>query len=584
MRTDYLRYLKCSKKTLPSSYNRVQMLISVANLLFITVQWSYDRQLVDAIESLFLINYLLDGVLKVNIVGKDIFRYPSVVLLDLLFPLTLYTLFVSGLRLPKRLLWSTLLFLRFLYPDRYLRFDFQRKGNIIIRVIVNSFSYQLYLLAVLAFLLLCFSRIGQILFRHLDFNLLVFEPNHMPYFYSSFFLSFVHLTSNTFTDDYDQVTATMQVRNEFCRKADPYHRYYLIAEKQIVKAVDYRLNLHELELGKQSEANNTLILCGLTYVISSGFYLNFTYDSDQIEHLMRIIRKSCTKDTLIEQSELLNCDFDLDSYAKKIRYMYSFRNQLNLGLAGLFNSTSEGTDLTFQRLADLRNRISNGTNNRTDKLINGSITDSDQYYDYLNGFCEELNGRRYSTIKLDDERRFSNYSKIAKVIQLDFLNVFKFIMSNKFAKPLDRICTRPETIKLFYLLFYVVAKVLIMNILKAILFKRYDVEKVRDSNGYFNSDIQQFINGWRSFADLKSDDTDHLPIHLVLDFVRQKCPDKFRLPEPTFEGCLYILCKYSAKLSCFADRNDFSSLSKLRVRMHLLDVLSICIAVRLNCR
>lgn len=561
------------------------MLISLANLLFIIVQWSYSLQLADAIESLFLINYLLDGVLKVNIVGKDVFRYPSVVLFDLLLPLAAYTLFASGLRLPKRLFWSTLLFLRFLYPDRYLRFDFQRKGNIIIRVIVNSFSYQLYLLAVLAFLLLCFSQIGQILFRHLDFNLLIFEPNHMPFFYSSVFLSFVHLTSNTFTDDYDQVTSTIQVRNEFCRKVDPYHRYYLIAEKQIVKAVDYRLNLHKLEHGIQSEANNTLILCSVTHD-SSGFYLNFTYDSDQIKHLMRIIRKSCTKDTLIERSELLSCDFDLNSYTKKIRYMYSFRNKLNLGLARMFNSTiSEWNNLTFQRLADANNRTHDQAKSAS------STTDSDQYHDYLNDFCEELNGNRYSIIKFDDERRFNNYSKIAKVIHLDFLNVFKFIMSNKFSKvSLDRICTRRETIKLFYLLFFIVTKVFILNILKAILFKRYDVEKVRDSNGFFNSDVQQFINRWRSFADSSAGsrsfegDRDHLPVDQVLDFIRQRSPDKFRLPEPTVEGCLYILCKYSAKLGCFADRNDFSCLSKLQMRMHLLDVLSICIAVHLNCR
>lgn len=554
------------------------MLISVANLLFITIQWNYSLGLVDIFESLFLINYLLDGVLKVNI-GKDIFLYPSVIVFDLLFPLVVYSLFVSGLRLPKRLLWSTLLFLRFLYPDRYLRFDFLRKGNIIIRVIVNSFPHQLYLCAILAFLILCFSQIGQILFKHLDFNLLVFEPNHMPFVYSSFFFSFVHLTTNTFTDDYDQVTSMMQVRNEFCRNVDPYHRYYLIAEKQIVKAVDYRLDLHDLEHGVQSNAtaNNSLVLCNVIHS-SSGFYLNFTYNPDQIKHLMRIIRKSCSKDGLIERSELLSCDFNLLNYAKKIKYMYSFRNKLNLGLARLFNSTIKENNLLFERLTD--------QSNRTDR----SVSDSDQYYNFLNDFCEELTGNRYSIIKFDDERRFYNYSKFSKVIHLDFLNVFKFIISaRKFHKvSLDQICTRKETIKLFYLLFFIVNKVFLLNILKAILFKRYDVEKVRDSNGFFNSDIQQFINAWRSFADskpgLSSNDGDYLAIDQVLDFTRQSCPTKFGLQEPTAVGCLYILCKYSPKLSCFADRNDFSCLSKLKTRMHLLDVLSICIAVRLNCR
>ena len=576
------RLLRLASKIISSrGYNNVQMLISVANLLFITLQWNYSLDLVDTFESLFLINYLLDGVLKASLVGKDIFLYPFVILLDLLLPLIVYSLFVSGLRLPKRLLWSTLLFLRFLYPDRYLRFDFLRKGNIIIRVIVNSLPYQLYLCAILGFLILCFAQIGQILFKHMDFNLLIFEPNHMPFAHSSFFLSFVHLTSNAFTDDYDHVTSMMRVRNEFCRKMDPYQRYYLIAEKQIVKAVDYQLDLHHLNNSKQSNAptNRTLILCNVIHD-SFGFYLNFTYDSDQIQHLMQNIRRSCSRDTLIQQSELLNCDFNQISYTKKINYMYSFRNKLNLGLARLFNSTIR-KNLTFHRLADHRNR----TSNRPE-----SASDSDQYHDYLNGLCEELNGKRYSIIKFDDERRFSNYSNIAKVIHLDFLNVFKFIVSaKKFHKvPLDRICTRKETIKVFYLLFCILTKVFVLNILKAILFKRYDVEKVRDSNGFFNSDIQQFINSWRSFADsLKGnlpDDRDYLPVDQVLSFVRRKCPAKFKLQESTAEGCLYILCKYSVKLDCFADRNDFSCPSKVRMRMHLLDVLSTCIAVRLNCR
>ena len=564
-------------------YNQLQVLIAVANLLFVAIQWSYRLELVDFFENLFLLNYLLDGILKLNIVGKDIFLYPSVIVFDLLLPLMLYSLFVSGLRLPKRLLWSTLMFVRFLYPDRYLRFDFLRKGNVIIRVIVNSFSYQLYLCAVLGFLILGFSQIGQILFGHLNYNLLIFEPNHMPFAYSSFFLSFVHLTSNTFTDDYDQATSTMRIRNEFCRKTDPYHRYFLIAEKEIVRAVDYQVDLHNLDESGRSlpDTNKTLILCDVTHD-SSGFYLNFTYDSDQIKHLMRIIHRSCTKDTLmIEQSELLNCDFNLESYTKKIKYMFAFRNKLNLALASLFDLMVRNKNFTFNVLANQ----SGPADNRTMKS-----TDSDKYYNFLIGFCDELRADRFSLIKSDDDSRFGNYSMIGNVIHLDFLNVFKFIISaRKSTKvPLDQICTQKTTIKLFYLIFFILTKVFILNILKAILFKRYDVENVRDLNGFFNSDVQQFINRWRSFADsldgTRLDDPDRLPVNQVLDFLLQKCPPKFELQEPTAEGCLYILCKYSVKLSCLVDPDDLSCLRKVKMRMHLLDVLSVCIAVRLNCR
>jgi hypothetical protein len=112
-----------------------------------------------------------------------------------------------------------------------------------------------------------------------------------------------------------------------------------------------------------------------------------------------------------------------------------------------------------------------------------------------------------------------------------------------------------------------------------VLFKRYDLEKLKDENNFFNSDIQEFINSWRSFEEFyRSIDKDqkimkdYLPVNYVLIFIRSICPIKFRFKEKTDEACLFIISKYAIKIYHFQS-------SKMQV--HLLDVLSICIAIRL---
>lgn len=521
-------------------------------------------------ENLFLLNYLLDGLIRIALVGEDSFQYTSIVIFDLLFPFCTYALFVSGLRAPNRLLWSTFLFLRFLNPDRYLRIEFLRKTNIILRTIVNSFTYQFYLILSLSFLILCFSSIGLILFGRLNFNFLIFEPNQISYFYSSLFYSFVHLTSTAFTDEYDSSTTIMRIRNEFCLKTDPYQRYYEIAQQTIVKAVDYRYDLHSMKVHKNIFEKNTLIICEIIYDDNSeSFHLNFTYDSHQIKHLMELILLECKQDDLFSGSDLLSCDFDLKDYAGKIKYMDSFKKKLNYDLLELFTLKADDTNFTFEEIEK----------QRTAKLILKKFSNSDQYFRQLSKLCDELNGfNRYLTARFDDYIRFYNYSKIANYIHLDFLNVFRLIMSNRFTRKisLDKVCTKSETIRLFYLIFYIISKIFILNILKAVLFKRYDLEKLKDQTNIFNTDIQEFINSFRFFQDFHAASSsdknrDYLPVNLVLIFVKLICPTKFRIRERTDEGCLYILSKYSLKINS-------------QNQVHLLDILSVCIAVQLNCR
>ena len=542
----------------------------MVNVLFTTVQWKFDLEVVDFYENLFLINYLLDGVLRINLVGRDIFLHPSLILFDLLFPLINYTLFVSGLRLSNRLLWSTFMFLRFLHPDRYLRFTYLRKSNIIIRTVVNSFLAQLYLIAILAFLILSFSQIGLTLFRHLDYNFLIFEPSQMPYFYSSFFYSYVHLTSIAFTDNFDISTILMRIRNEFCLKTDPFHRYNLLADSQIVKAVDYRLDLDSTD--QIEHYNNSLISCKVDLRAQYfGFYLNFNYRRIQVNYLLGSILKSCANDQLIYNSKILNCEFDLKDYSNKIRFMKEFKIELTHALIHYSKSRMLRMNLTFNKVKHIP---------ELDKFIKkGLFVISDQYYDFLTDLCTQLNGHnRYNLLEIDDERRSSNFSKIANWIRLDFLSVFRLIMADKQPSKvvMERICTRKETIQVFYLIFFIISRFFILNVLKAILFKRYDIEKLRDQNNFFNFDVQNFINDWRSFEEttIRKPFNDHLPVDYVLRFVRDRCPPKFRIDEQTNESSLYVLSKYS--INCL--KLDHKS------QMHLLDVMSICIAVHFNCR
>lgn len=550
-------------------------------------QWNYSWQTVEFVENLFLINYLLDGVLRVNIVGKDIFLYPSIVIFDLIFPLFIYALFTSGLILSNNLRYSTFFFLRFINPDRYLRVNFLRRGNIIIRTIVNSIIQQLYLCVILAFLILFYSQIGITLFRDLNFNLLIFEPSQTPYYFSSLIYTIYHLTSTAFTDNYDTVTSMMRIRNEFCLKADPYHRYYLIAEREIVDAVDSKLYLHTAEQNATHLNRQTLILCDVNYDYENlNFYLNFTFNPDQTKHLMSVIISKCKQDVLMSKSKLLNCDFDRSDYMNKIKHTYTFRNKVNSALRNSFSSTDSHIYLTFERVKQISSKK------------DFSFDDSDQFYDYLNNFCNQLTTTdRYSILNYYDPRRYTDYSKIANWMNLEYLSLFQLIMSNSFTSKfsLNKICSKDETIKLYYLIFFILTKLIILNILKAILFKQYSLERLRDQNNLFNLHIQEFINCWRSFEDtnyrMDSEKLihnhqfilDHLPIDYVLIFLKNHCPIRFRLQEELDEDLLYVLSKYSIKLNCF-NENNFKNIGQIKFQMHLLDVLSICIAVQMNCR
>ena len=553
-------------------------MIFILNLLLGIIQWNYKMEIVNFYENLFLINYLFDGLIRINLVGKDILLYPSVIIFDLLFPLIIYTLFVSELQLANRLLWSTFLFLRFIHPDRYLRFNFLRKCNVVIRTIVNSFFYQIYLCAILGFIILIFSKIGLILFRHLNYNLLIYEPNQMPYYYSSFFYSFIHLSSTAFTDSYDFATILMRIRNEYCLKTDPYHRYYLLAESQIVNVIDRKLNLDALDRG-EFVSNGTLFSCFVRYDLNA-FNLIIDYDESQIDHLMQLILKTCIKDGKIDKSNLLTCKFDTNFFSKKIKYIHSFEDRLNLALKQISELNSNiNTNLTYEIFK-----------NRTDDQVpylNDTFTISDQYFTFLNDLCVSYNSSERVTIsQLDDKYRLFGFSTISNLIYLHFLNVFKLIMNEQFNKKLslNRICSEPKTIQLFYLIFFIICKFFILNILKTILFKRYDLERLRNQSDFFNSDIQDFINSWRSFEQVHDDKNssiqDYMSIDLILIFIQNNCPAKFRIENQTDETCLYILSKYSAKLNCFFNKENANDLIKMR--MHLFDVLSICVAIHFN--
>lgn len=512
------------------TYRLIQFLLLLGNLpINMIAVRSLSIEHSQWVDVGLLLNSLADGLLRVAVVGSELlFRYPALFIHDIVLPMLLCTFHLSGLRFGRQMRWSLLLPLRVLtLPDRYLSAVGAQGPRTLLRTLMAA---KRQLATVFALLLSFLFLASAMSVRQWTLNEQmghVFEPPELPVTFNSVMFTLAHLYSVVFTGSFDVATQAFRERSSFCGVSDPHLSLSQHVEALIRDAID-RSPPTVVWIDRNQSNVYPLNVSSAQWLIQKGEVSDWLHSPDyRLPFISPIPPALWTYIDSLSPIPLFFCAIDIRTptvslvfssqlfeLVRRIQYRcVALQQQSTNSYKKLENCNLNGTtvqrNLFFVRLNQIFQELLTDHHGRLQQYlkIKNNPAETPESVNKLQVIESLCNYERLYANSSRDPSRFDSQALLDQLVdRYLYTSLHHAFQMQRDRNTLQRydlnagMCANPKWILIFYVLVFAIGRLLILNMFRAVVLNRYELERLRQTNAIRPIDVEAFLNSWKRYC------------------------------------------------------------------------------------